>query len=268
MNSIVNIKKNIRAQILDDTQTFENYKDFVQKVKDVVEKNYSINTKFSIYSYMRCQTAKHFGIDSDNYRYLKIIARTAEEKKDIENREIERLNDINNKVITFTNNDFNKLIKSLKTDNSIASKILLVMATTGARMVEVLSNKYEFSRVDKDYIRQTTAKKTKVIVKPLLRIKTNILNELLADIRSNVNQKLTNIDLNQKYGSVIKHRIKMLNNPLVPKSHALRSIYVAYVINNFPNPKKSDAQYTLDLLGHKTSGSLLNYSTYKNIRVF
>jgi hypothetical protein len=262
MNSIAAIKLAVRDQM--DNESFDDFKAFVAKLKTAASTGYAINTKFSLFSYMRTETKKKYGITSDQYKYLTIISRTDDEKKEIDTNESKRISDINNNIKTFTDKEFKKIYDDL-IGGDTASKILALMSITGARMIEIISDKYTFTRVDGDYIKQTAAKGTKTVVKPLLRINFNDFNMLLNQIRSTVDQTLTNIQLNSKYASMVKNRLKVLGNALVNKSHALRSIYVAFVVRHFPNVKKSDEQYKIDLLGHIGSGSILNYSTYRNV---
>jgi hypothetical protein len=264
MNSIKAVKTEI-IRILASDPSLDEFKAFTKLIKETSETLFAPNTRFSIFSYMRTQTKKKYTVDSDQYRHLTVLAKTAADKKLIADNEATRLKDKNSDITTFTNTEFNTLKKTFSGGKDMGSEILHLMLLTGARTVEILSDKYEFTGVAKDYIRQSTAKSTKAIVKPLIGLKFSQFNELLGKLRAKVNQNLSNVELNQKYASVVKNRLKQINNRLAPKSHSLRSIYVAYVIHNFPSKTISDAQYAINLLGHHTSGSLLNYSTYKNI---
>jgi hypothetical protein len=261
LDSMANIKLAIVEQMADTD--LNGFKAFVEILK-MASMRYSPNSRFSLYSYMRTQTKKKFTENSDQYRHLKILARSDAEKKTILDAEATRLSDINSNIVNFTNEDYNKLYKSLQTQD-LPSQILLAMLVSGARMIEVISDEYEFAKTTKGYISQNTAKTTKNVVKPLLTMQNNDFQMLLTRIREQVPQDKTNIELNTLMAGKIKYRIKVLKNRLLKKSHNMRSIYVAYVIKNYPNSKKSDAQYILQLLGHQTSGSLLNYSTYRNV---
>jgi disulfide oxidoreductase YuzD len=264
MNSIQGIRNEVISMLASDP-SIDDFKKFTQLLKDAAEVGYAPNTKFTIYSFMRTHTKRKYTADSDQYRHLIVLAKTPDEKKEIAANEATRLKDKNSNITTFTNGEFNSLRRAFAKGEDVGSQILHLMLLTGARTVEILSDKYKFSNVDKHYIKQDTAKSTKAIVKPLLGLKFSQFNILLEQLRAKVDQKLSNVELNQKYASVVKNRLDHIKNKLVPKSHSLRSIYTAYVIRNFPSEKISREQYTINLLGHNTSGSLLNYTSYKNV---
>jgi hypothetical protein len=264
MNSIKAIKIEIK-KMLESDPSIDDFKKFTKLLKDTVEVSYSQNTKFSIYSFMRTHTKNKYSIDSDQYKHLIILAKSETEKKEISDAEELRLTYKNNNIQTFTNSEFNKLRRTFADGTDTGSEILHLMLITGARTVEILSDEYKFTSIGKEYIRQDTAKSTKAIVKPLLGLRFSQFNILLEKLRKKVDQKLNNIELNQKYASVVKNRLDHIKNKLAPKSHSLRSIYIAYVIRNYPAVKKSETQYIMELLGHNSAGSLLNYSTYKNV---
>jgi hypothetical protein len=264
MNSIKAIKAEIK-KLLDSDPSIDDFKKFTQLLKDTAQIGYLPNTRFALYSFFRTHTRRKYTTNSDQYRYLTVLAKTASEKKEIANAEELRLKDKNSNITTFTNTEFNKLKRQFANAKDMGSEILHLMLLTGARTVEILSDKYTFTGVAPDYIRQLTAKSTKAIVKPLIGLKFSQFNILLTQLRAKVDQTLDNVALNQKYGSVVKNRLDHIKNRLVPKSHSLRSIYVAYVIKNFPSEKISNEQYAINLLGHHTSASLLNYTSYKNV---
>jgi disulfide oxidoreductase YuzD len=261
LDSMSNIKSAIVESMNDPN--VDNFKAFVEILK-MASMRYSPNSRFSLYSYMRTQTKKKFTENSDQYRYLKILARSEAEKKAIVEAETARLSDINNNITTFTNEEFNKLYRSLQTQD-LPSQILLAMLVSGARMIEIISDEYKFNKTSNGYISQNTAKTTKNVVKPLLKMTNNDFQMLLTRIRGQVPQNKSNIELNTLLAGKIKYKITTLKNRILKKSHNMRSIYVAYVIKNYPNEKKSDERYIMDLLGHQTSGSLLNYTTYRNV---
>jgi hypothetical protein len=262
LDSMANIKLAI-VEAMNDTD-LESFKAFVEILK-LASMRYSPNSRFSLYSYMRTQTKKAFTENSDQYRHLTILARSDDEKQAIIKAEAIRLNDINNNITNFTNEEFNQLYKSLSKTYDLPSQILLAMLVSGARMIEIASDEYEFAKTTKGYISQNTAKTTKNVVKPLLTMQNNDFNMLLTRIREQISQGKSNIELNTLLAGKVKYRITTLKNRILKKSHNMRSIYVAYVIKNYPNSKKSNERYIMDLLGHQTSGSLLNYTTYRNI---
>lgn len=262
------LKKNIINTIQNDN--LEQFKEFVDNLKSIAEDKYKLNTRLVLYSFMRTRTKERFGGNSPQYEYLKKIAMTADERKGQEVKNNENVRESNTNVIKFNQDDLNKLMSDIMYHEDLYSKILFCQLVSGARTIEILSNKYKFSPSDKvSYIKQETAKQTVSVDKPLIILDSyaNFM-KYLKEVRSQVDQTKTNNEMNQKYASSLKYRIRQINNPLLKKSHNARSIYVA-VSHKKHAPNTTLAQHVINVLGHTGSDSVRNYSGYvfNNVRV-
>jgi hypothetical protein len=256
------IKKNIVLLLESNDTTINEFESFVNNLKILVESKYKPNSRFALYSYLRTRTKIKFGEYSPQFKYLKVIAMTPEERS--EKKEINRFNVSakNSDIKKFTEADFKELKASIIAPNDLYSKILYLQLASGARSIEILSNRYVFSKSKKSgYVKQKTAKQDiKEIERPLLILYKDF-EIMLNLVRNQIDQTKNNVELNLKYSSSLKNRIKKINHALVKKTHDLRSLYVAYTHKLFPN--KTITQHVIDILGHMGEGSTLNYSHYK-----
>ena len=255
------IKKNIVLLLASNT-TINDFESFVDNLKEIVESKYKPNSRFALYSYLRTRTKTKFGEYSPEYKYLKVIAMTPDERS--EKKEINRINvsTKNSDVKKFSEAEFKSLKSSIIAPNDLYAKILYLQLVSGARSIEILSNKYIFSKSTKaGYIKQTTAKQEIKEIERSLLIPYKDFEIMLNLVRTQIDQTKSNVDLNLKYASSLKNRIKKINNPLLTKAHDLRSIYVAYTHKLHPN--KTITQHVIDILAHSGEGSTLNYSHYK-----
>lgn len=256
-----------RSALLDIDRTWDLNKiiNFTKEAKEWIEQNYSITTKITLFSNLRKQIEKVFSKDSDEYRHMRILAMTMDERKTRDRITAERISEKNSNLTHISVNDYNNLIDKINTLPSLPRDILYCAIFSGARTVEILSNKFSFKKSDKkNHIIQIGASKTKneiEIVKPLFT-KFKTFKSMLERVRSNVDQTLSNIELNQKYGKMLANAVDKLDMKIIKKPHDLRRIYAAVAFYKYAKYTKTQQQYYSEILGHDSTNSAQHYTQY------
>lgn len=239
--------------------------EYTADVKKWVDENYSQSTRITLFSNLRKQIEKVFTKQSDEYKHMRVLAMTDEERKSRETIAAQRINDKNSNLIILKLVDFKKIALKIYNLPALARDILFCCIFSGARTIEILSNKFKFENSDKkDHIKQIGASKSKhsiTIEKPLFTTYKSFMN-ILKRVRDNVDQSLTNIELNQKYGKMLANIIDTLDIDYITKVHDLRRIYAAIAYYKYGKNIKTQQLYYSEILGHDGTGSAQNYSQF------
>ena len=255
-----------RSALLDIDKNWT-YDEIVKYTADVKKwgESYAVTTKITLFSNLRKRIEAVFGKNSDEYRHMRLLAMTEEERKTRDRITAENLVNANSNLIILKVSDFNNLIDKIGELPSLVRDILYCCMLSGARTIEIISDKFKFEKSNKDgYIVQIGASKTKneiKIDKPLFTTYKSF-NTRLQRVRGAVDQSLSNIELNQKYGKILVNGIKKLDIDYIKKPHDLRRVYAAIAYYRFGKYKKSQQQYYSEILGHSTTGSAQHYTQF------
>jgi len=171
----------------------------------------------------------------------------------------------------FYDDEIYKVIDEYKNKAGL-NKVIAVALATGSRIIEILKVSEYFETDKENYIRvkgvakdksDNEINKDKTIIKPLNRLTSKELIDLVKTIRQDLNTAGSNKEVSGRYNTAINKIVKSLFKERLITSHKLRYIasnlaYLVYGNNSVENT------WIQQYLGH-TSGDTTR--TYQNINV-
>lgn len=160
-------------------------------------------------------------------------------------------------------------VKTLKDSDDWHDKILLIILSSGRRLIEVLRNESAPQQIKENLAWMNLAKGAREIVyAPLLFIDYLDFHEAFGKIKMNrppphLMESLTNSELTNKYNSKLNDRVKQIL-PGLQGTHGLRALY-GKVATETKKPRTMDSVlYLNQILGHQSHNleTALYYKKY------
>lgn len=274
--------KSITDDILDyvyNTYSVDDIRKTFKPVKTITDKQIeNDNVKTNRYTHLRTILKKRFGKDSDIVKEHKSEGMTQKEFNDRKKQLDKNRNQKLRNKETIQQDNIDDIIDQLIQSDNLYDKIALIQLVIGSRFIEVVRvSTYKKSKNNNTIRVEGVAKKRNEedeleLVRPIYRLKSKDIIELVDTIRNRLLMKYPNIDdlsnddLTKKLINSINYRIKKWGIPGVQSSHDLRRVYVNIVYKNLPPSERRRTDkgvFIRDTLGHENMMSAPSYQTLK-----
>jgi hypothetical protein len=234
----------------------------------------NINSKAMLHSFVRKLVKEKYGDVSKQYGYMRVFSMTVNEKNERSDMSSAIVNSRNESQITITTDQITQFKNSLITETfNLPNSIILAQLCSGCRLIEILSDKFQFIRSEKkNNIIQSDVAKNKTesprpVDKPVLFVKPREFIKLVRLIRLKMTTKEndTNVILNNRYSKKVNAIVKANANEFgltgITTSHDLRRIYANLSFKNLAPANMSLQVWVSRVLGHDNTNSAINYTT-------
>ena len=258
--------------------SLDQFKAVVNRTKQDADKFIkSVNTRMQMYSSIRTMVKEQYGIDGEEYKYLKTLVVSDRDRRERKEKADERVMKANTNQTVLPKAKLFEFMKHLMSGTpDIKDRAIMLQLASGSRLIEILHSdfKYTQSTIGSNIIQNNVAKNSKEqyrsVDKPIIFMKPSVFISELALLRKELDQRVddTYHSLGQRYTSVINNRIVETGKIVgaqIKTSHDLRRIYacLSYELMGVNNKNMSQQAWIRSVLGHSDFTSTANYCTFQ-----